>query len=186
MGKGLRLVLHLDSSNPEAFEGGYALVDLTPELAETCLKRVEAFRRLAQTDSSARSIYFWDCSPEHFEHCDELGSTEDVEGCVLSEALEGADYAVLDGGKDEDTPVGKAKKFARKAKGRHLEIPEKDRMRTECDQICVDEGGCTWMCYPKHCSGVELTTREIPVAVLEDVAGRKITVRSSVAERVKA
>jgi len=175
--RGLRLVLNADSNNSDAFGSCYALLDLTPGLAEACLKRVEAFRRLHAEDEHVRSTYYWDCSPEYFESCDELEALKDAEGEAVTDVLNG-EYAILEGGSDESTPKGKAKKFAQKVKGRLFEIPEKARVRTECDQICVDDG-VTWMCYPKHHDGVELTTREIPVAVLEKVAGRKITVRGA-------
>lgn len=169
----MRFVLNVDSNNSDAFGSCYALLDLTPAVAEACLKRVEAFRQLAADDSQVRSVYYWDCSLEYFEPCDVIENTKDVDGEAVTEVLSDGDYAVIED-LDEDTPKGNAKKFVKKARGRLLEIPEDSLLRTECDQLCADQGGCTWMCYPKHGDGIELTSREIPVAVLEKVAGRKI------------
>ena len=169
-----RIVLNVDSSDSDRFSSCYALVDLTPAVAEGILKRIERVRRMAAEDKDLWSVYFWDCQPDYFEYFEKLENLEDAKGDPVYDHLEKRDYAIIEAPGPE-TPKGNAKTFVKKVRGRVLEIPEDKRARTECDQLIVtSDGQVSWMCYPKHCDGVELTTRAIEHALLEQVAGRKL------------
>ena len=64
----MKLISNVLSHN-ENDDGGCALaaIDLTPQLAQLALRRIETFRAVKAHDESADEIYYWNYDPIFFD-----------------------------------------------------------------------------------------------------------------------
>lgn len=164
----MHIILNAHSSN-EHFNGDcdYAVVELTPALAEQIRNRVALARQAAEQDSDLYEVYFWGSSAEFFDHdildaCQNAvaaagGPDPDQAACDWLAEFELQEYAVVPDGVD----------FA-----------VLEPKRTETDQMIVrcspsshrPEFKIAWMASPKH-SDVYVNTCELPLrAVVELLA----------------
>ncbi|MGD0324185.1 MAG: hypothetical protein ABSD45_10665 [Terriglobia bacterium] len=150
----MRIVLRV-SSNNEYCNGGceFALVDLTPELAELALGRIATLREQKSLDPDVDETYYWAYVVQYFSPWVSLASTEEeVEPATLKVA------DMLDELRIEVNEV--------------LTVPESFRVPSgqfaamECEQMIVREDCIAFTAIPKHAS-FHVQTVEIALAMLE-------------------
>ncbi len=169
------IVLATESTNPE-FNGDcdYAVVRLTPELADRVRRRVELARQAGRQDDSLCELYFWDSTAEFYD--DGL-----VDACQ---------DAVAAGRGDEGDEAARQWVAGLERDGHALLPPAADLaacqpQRTECDQMVVrcsplsrdPRYEIAWTSSPKH-TDVYVTTRDLPLAKLEGYAGISLQIES--------
>jgi hypothetical protein len=113
----------------------FAVVEFTPELAQSILKRAKAVRTLREADTDCASVAFWDCSADFY-------SREDFEAMAGEERLTEIEGIVDDQGYME-LPED------------YVKLDEGKRQRTECDKLYLFgfEGShpeIEWKVMPKH------------------------------------
>jgi hypothetical protein len=157
-----------DSTNPE-FNGDcdYAVVRLTPELADRVRRRVELARQAGWQDDSLCELYFWD------------GTAEFHDGGLVDACQD----AVAAGRGAEGDEAARQWVAGLERDGHALLPPAVDlatfrARRTECDQMVVrcsplfrdPRYEIAWTSSPKH-TDVYVTTRDLPLAKLEGYVG---------------
>jgi len=162
----MHLILNAHSSN-EFYNGDcdYAVVELTPALAEQIRSRVALARQAGQQDNNLYELYFWGSTADFFD-CNILDACQDAIATAgrrrrnkaarnwLAD-FEGREYAVV--------PAG-------------VDFTAHEAQRTECDQMIVrcspsshhPEFEIAWTTIPKH-SDVYVTTCDLPLAVMEEL-----------------
>ena len=163
----MHLIFNTQSSN-EHYDGGcdYAIIELTPALAEQIRNRVAQARKASQQDSDLDELYFWDSTAEFYgqdvlDTCQEAVAAA-ARGRGRSRAarnwlaeFEQREYAVVPDGVD---------------------FTSHEPQRTELDQMILRVGpsshrleyAIAWTTSPKH-SDVYVTTSELPIAVMEEL-----------------
>jgi hypothetical protein len=161
----MHLILNAHSSDPH-YNGDcdYAIVDLTPKLAERIRRRVTLASEAGQRDNDLYELYFWGSSVEFFDH----------------DVLDGCQEAITAGGPD---PHQAARDWLADFEGRGyavvptgFDLNAYEPQRTECDQAIVrcspsshhPEFEIAWTTIPKH-SDVYVTTCELPFTVIEEL-----------------
>jgi hypothetical protein len=160
------LIFDTHSTNSE-YNGDcdYAIVELTPALAEQIRSRVALAREVRQHDSDLWELYFWGGTAEFFDHdildtCQEAVATagrrrRDRAARKWLDEFEQREYAVVPDGVD---------------------LNAHEAQRTECDQMIIQvspsslrtEFSIIWTASPKN-SGVDVTTVELPLAAMEEL-----------------
>lgn len=145
----MKIILKTSSSN-EDYSGGcdYALVNLTPELAGMCLKRLRKLRRERLMDRDLYEKYYFDYSPIFF------GATEEGDGeDPLEERIEAKSLGTAH---DEGVWVVETE----------FSVADKYLAWTECNQMIVRENEVLWFTYLKH-TDIQITTCAVPTELLE-------------------
>ena len=154
----MKLILRVSSSN-EYCDGGceYAALDLMRELASLALRRIEVLKEHKKTDELVYETYYWDFNAEYFSlRADFTSMPEKVKTTILAVAEIVEALAV-----DDNELVTAPDDF---------EIVEDQIAASECGQMIVRDDGIAFLTIPKHCD-FYVTTAEIPVPVLQEVAG---------------
>jgi hypothetical protein len=154
----MKLILRVSSTN-EYCDGGceFASLDLTRELANIALRRIQVLKDHKKVDESIYETYYWDFHAEYFtSRADSNDVPENVKNAMLAvgeilEALGAEEKEVVTGPDD-------------------FEVVEAQITVVECAQMVVREDGIAFLALPKHC-GFYVTTAEIPVPMLESAAG---------------
>lgn len=134
----MKLILKTHCTN-EFFDGcSYALVDLTPTLARTILRRREIFEDHRRNDPDLTRISYYSGDADYFSA---LPTTDEVERRLADKGVAEAptDFCVDD------------------------EFLE----RTECGQMVISTDGVWFQCYPKHCDPL-VETHEIDFKTVEE------------------
>ncbi|MGA2255890.1 MAG: hypothetical protein ABSG53_14685 [Thermoguttaceae bacterium] len=159
------LILNAHSSN-EHYNAGcdYAVVDLTPALAEQIRSRVALARKARQKDADLWELYFWGGTPDFHDHaildaCQDAaaasGLDPDNADCDWLTEFELQEYAVV--------PMG-------------VDLNVHERQRTECDQMIIQispsplrrEFSIIWTASPKY-ADLDVTTAELPLTAMEEL-----------------
>ncbi len=162
----MHLILNAHSSNPHYnSDCDYAIVELTPALAERIRSRVALASEARQQDSDLWEIYFWGSTAEFFDHnileaCQDAvvaagGPDPNQAALDWLTSFEGREYAVVPDGVD---------------------LNAHEPQRTECDQMIIQvspsslrrEFSIIWTASPKH-SDIDVTTGELPLAAMEEL-----------------
>jgi hypothetical protein len=159
------LIFNTHSSN-DHYNGDcdYAIVDLTPALAEQIRRRVALARQAGQQDDDLNELYFW-------------GGTAEFYDCELIEACEEAVAAAAHGPDPDQAARDWLADFEQRG---YAVVPEgvdfavHEAQRTEVDQMTVrcspsshrPEFEIAWTASPKH-SDVYVTTSELPLKAME-------------------
>jgi hypothetical protein len=164
----MHLILNAHSSN-EHYNGNcdYALVELTPALAEKIRSRVALARQVAKQDSNLYDVCFWGSMAEFFDHnilesCLNAisGSTSDDAARDWLADFEQQGYALVPAGVDLDAH---------------------EAQRTECDQVIIRvasyshrlEFSVVWTASPKY-ADLDVTTSELPLTAMEELLAATI------------
>jgi hypothetical protein len=162
----MHLILNAHSSN-QHYNGDcdYAVVELTPALAEQIRSRVALAGEARQHDSNLYELYFWGSTAEFFDHnildaCQEAIATagrrrRNKAAREWLADFEGREYAVVPDGVD---------------------LNAHEAQRTECDQMIIQvspsplrtEFSIIWTATPKH-ADLDVTTSELPLATMEEL-----------------
>ena len=143
----MRLVLGTYSTNSD-FNGGcdFALIDLTPDYARQILSRMQAVKKLSQSDSSLHEAYFWDFHAQYFE-------------TPLDEDFD----AKLDGAFDRHVELDA-----------QTMLPEELFKCVEYTHLIIsvmgDEAEASWRASPKNAPEY-VETNSIPQSLVAEVAG---------------
>ncbi len=151
----MKMVMNVSSRN-ENDDGGCVLacIDLTPQLAELALRRVETLAELLARDRDADEIYYWNYDAVFFDPF--LGPGGGPEGAStaaneqLLDRLEKAanDFVEVDGA---------------------FHILTGQIAAIECGQMIVRKEGVAFVAIPKHAS-FYVETAEVPAEVLRRAA----------------
>lgn len=150
------VILNVWSNNP--FNNGgcdFAVVELTPELANLALRRITVLCEQKGVDPGVYETYYWGSEVEYFSPwIDHASQSDDLRSaCSEMEQL----LEKLQVGKRNMVVV--ADKFA---------ILETQIARVECRQMVVREDGISFTAIPKH-TDFYVTTADIPKEVLQQV-----------------
>ena len=138
------------SSDQEAWDCDYALIDLSPELARLALRRVNILKAQKQADQQLDEMYFQDFHVEYFSPWKgEEGDSADLLGEMLDRLPSVA-------GDLMHAPDG-------------FVVPENLLARVECSQMIIREDGIAFIAIPKHAS-CYIRTSEVPIPLLESEA----------------
>ena len=154
----MKLIVKTGSTNEFSEGCEYALVDLTPLLADTILMRKQAFDDLKRIDGGLDELAFW--GDGHAEYFSRL--PEDDDGETLDAYAEFVDHG-------EGFTVAPAD-IPDKA---YWDAEEGDFQRTECDRMVIDMAGVRFRCYRKHCDWL-VTTHEIDYATVAQAAQEEV------------
>lgn len=143
----MRVFLRTFSTNEDYnADCDYAVVDLTPELAELGLSRIENLKRRRARDSKLFETAFEDASSQYFSNFDAFDEILDPRsGHTVVDILWGGDPWI-----DPD----------------HCGIPEYAFKATESDSMMVQLNGVYWEAFPKH-GDVRIYTAAIPLSLLQ-------------------
>jgi hypothetical protein len=153
----MKLILRVSSSN-EYCDGGceFTSIDLTRELANIALRRVQVLKDHKKNDGSIYETYYWDFHAEYFSpRADFSDVPENVKTAMFAMA-----EIVEELGVEEKEVVTAPDDF---------EIVEEQIAAVECEQMVVREDGIAFLAIPKHCD-FYVSTSEIPVTMLESAA----------------
>ena len=159
----MHIILNACSSN-EFCNGDcdYAIVDLTPALAEQIRRRVALARQVAEQDNDFWEMYFWGSTVEFYD--DKLLDACQ-EAVVVAAQGPDADQVARDWLADFEQ-----REYAVVPDG--VDFAAHQAQRTEIDQVIVrrhqPEFAIAWTASPKH-SDVYVTTTELPLTVIEDL-----------------
>ena len=153
----MKLILRVSSSN-EYCDGGceYAAVDLTRDLANIALRRIQVLKEQKKSDELVYETYYWDFNAEYFSlRADFTNVPEKVKTATLIvaeivEALATDDSELITAPDD-------------------FEVVEAQICTVECGQMITREEGIAFLAIPKHCD-FYVTTAEIPLPLLQDAA----------------
>jgi hypothetical protein len=151
----MKVVMNVSSRN-ENDDGGCVLacIDLTPQLVELALRRVETLAELQAQDQNADEIYYWNYDAVFFDPLLDSGGSPEGASTTASEQLldrlekAANDFVEVDG------------KF---------HIPEGQIAAIECGQMIVRPEGVAFVAIPKHAS-FYVETAEVPAEVLHRAA----------------
>ena len=163
----MHIILNAHSSD-ENYNGNcqYAIVDLTPALAERIRRRVALACQAGQQDDDLYELYFWGSTAEFYDNnildaCQDAAAAT-AHGPDLDQVardwltgFEGREYAVV--------PEG-------------VDFTAHEAQRTEFDQVIIrcspsshrPEVEIAWTASPKH-SDVTVTTCELPLKAMEEL-----------------
>lgn len=150
------VILNVWSSNP--FNNGgcdFAVVELTPELANLALRRIATLCEQKGLDPGVYETYYWGSEAEYFSPwVEHAGQSDELDApCSQAEKLpESLQFGERD-------LVVVADKFA---------VLETQIARVECGQMVVREDGISFTAIPKH-TDFYVTTADIPKEVLQQV-----------------
>jgi hypothetical protein len=162
----MHLILNVHSSNAH-YSGkcDYAVVDLTPALAERIRSRVALTREAKQQDRDLYELYFRGSTADFYDHnildaCQEAiaaagGPDPDETAFDWLNDFEQREYAVV--------PAG-------------VDLNAHESQRTEADQMIIQispsairtEFSITWTASPKH-ADINVTTGELPLSAMEEL-----------------
>jgi hypothetical protein len=162
----MHIILNVHSSNPH-YNGDcdYAIVELTPAIADKIRSRVALAREARHHDSDLWELYFWGGTAEFFDHnildaCQEAVTTagrrrRDKAARRWLDDFEGQEYAVV--------PEG-------------VDLNAYEPQRTETDQMIIQispsslrtDFSIIWTASPKH-ADIDVTTAELPLTVMEEL-----------------
>lgn len=162
----MHLILNAHSSNADySGDCDYAVVDLTPALAERIHSRVALAREARQHDSDLYEMFFWGGTAEFFDYklfdaCQEAIATagrrrRNKAARNWLADFEGREYAVV--------PAG-------------VDLNAHEPQRTECDQMIIQvspsplrmEFSVIWTASPKY-ADLDVTTGELPITAMEEL-----------------
>jgi len=149
----MKVVLRVSSSN-EHCDGGceLALVDLTPQLGATALRRIAVLREQKNLDPDVDETYYWAYVVEYFSPWVSLVSTEEE----VEPAVKVAN--VLDElGIEENEVLTVPESFW---------VPSCQIAAVECEQMIVRADCIAFTAIPKHAS-FHVQTVEIALSTLE-------------------
>lgn len=144
------VLLKVTSSNEDYSAGcDYAVVEMTPPLAQQCLMRIALLKELKSRQDALHEMHYWDNEPRFFRWFDGLETLRDVE---LQEPVD----QVLDKHSSciPDAPI---------------RIPEDAVQGTDCLYMVVGENEVYWEAIPRH-AAIRVSTAEIDRKTLEKVA----------------
>jgi hypothetical protein len=151
----MRIVLKVSSSN-EHYDGGcgFALVDLTPELAALALQRIAALREQKTLDPNIDETSYWAYFVAcYFSAYASLAIDDtDIEGTSVSMG------DMLDNLQIEEKEVVTVPEC--------FQVPSSRVAAVECEKMLVSEGSIAFTAIPKHAS-FRVHTVEIPLPMLE-------------------
>ncbi len=167
----MHLILNAHSSD-ENYNGDcdYAIVDLTPALAEEIRRRVALARQAGQQDNDLYELYFWGSTADFYDHnildaCQEAaaaasGPDPDQAARDWLDDFERREYAAV--------PAG-------------IDFTVHEAQRTECDQVIIrcspsshrPEFEIAWTTIPRH-SDVYVTTCDLPLTAMEELLAAMI------------
>jgi len=164
----IRIIFETSSSNPDYnADCDYAVVELTPGLVDEVRRRVALARQAGQQDDDLYELYFWGGTAVFYDGglvdaCQEAAATDEAAQDWLS-GLNQVGYALVPPAAD---------------------LAKCEPQRTECEQVIVrcspssrnPEFEIAWTAIPKH-SDTYVTTRDLPLAVLEGFAANEPTAR---------
>ena len=139
-----KLLIKTGKTNEHADGMDFAVIDLTPQLAQEILSRKQSFDLLKLLDRQLDELVFTDYSPEWYDWSEELDEQFEDDPDAAHVELEAVAF---------DTPH--------------------ETQRTECDRMVLDQFGVTWRCYPKHCDWL-VTTHEVDYATVEAAARSEV------------
>ena len=141
----MKLILktHSDNEHYNA-DCDYAMVELTRPLAKLCMRRMALLKKIAKRDKQAYELWFWDYHCSFFTYFELADEDPESSPFDVEEYMELPDS---------------------------FEIPEDSIQTTECDQMVIGDGRVHWCVIPKH-SNIYITTDNIPLELIADVAGR--------------
>lgn len=149
----MQIVLKVWSSNPDNNGGcDFAVLEITPELANLALRRIGILREQKALDPALDETYYWDSAADFFNPWagPAAGTREREAACLkLDEQL---DLLQI----DKNEVVTASAKFS---------VPQSQIARVECAQMVVRESGIAFTAIPKH-TDFHITTAEIPREVL--------------------
>ena len=155
----MKLILNVSSHN-ENDDGGCVLaaIDLTPQLAQLALRRIETLRTIKAQDENVEEIYCWNFDAVFYDPF--LGVEGDQEGIPEGrKALAGEELLEsLDNSPNDFIEVDEA-----------FEIPERQIARLDCCEMAVRNEGIAFVAIPKHAS-FYVETRELPTEILRRAA----------------
>jgi len=152
----MKLVMNVSSRN-ENDDGGCVLacIDLTPQLAELALQRIESLRELQSEDPNADEIYYWNYDAMFFDPF--VGPGHDGgPGDPLAATGELLDR--LD--KEQKGFVAADSLFV---------VPEYQLASIDCSQMIARKEGVAFNAIPKHGS-FYVETAEVPSEILHRAA----------------
>ena len=152
----MKVVLRVSSSN-EHCDGGceLALVDLTPQLGATALRRIAVLREQKSLDPDIDGTYYWAYVVEYFSPWVSLARTKEE----VEPAVEVAD--MLDEIGMEENEVLTVPEIFR--------VPSCQVAAVECLQMVVRADCIAFSAIPKHAS-FHVQTVEVPLGTLEAAA----------------
>jgi hypothetical protein len=154
----MKLILKTHCTN-EFFDGcSYALVDLTPALARTILRRREIVDAVRRNDPDLTETRYYSGDAVYF-------SSFQVAHANLLDEIE---RAVADRG------------FAQPRSDFH--VGDEFLERTECDQMVISRDGVWFECYPKHCDPL-VETREIDFETVQEALNEQGAVSSDLSHQ---
>ena len=154
----MKLIVRVSSGN-QYCDGGceYATVDLTRDLANVALRRIQVLKEHKKSDDLVFETYYWDFNADYFSlRADFTNMPEKVKTAILTVAEIVEVLAV------EENGLATAPD--------DFEVVEAQIAAVECLQMIVREDGIAFLAIPKHCD-FYVTTAEIPVPVLQEAAG---------------
>jgi len=149
----MKVVLRVSSSN-EHCDGGceFALVDLTPQLGATALRRIAVLREQKSLDPDVDETYYWAYVVEYFSPWVSLVSTEkEVEPAVK------VAHVLDELGVEENEVLMVPESFL---------VPSCQVAAVECRQMVVRADCIAFTAIPKHAS-FHVQTVEIALSTLE-------------------
>lgn len=163
----MHIILNTHSSN-EHYNGDcdYAIIELTPALAERIRSRVALARQAGQQDNDLCELYFWGSTAEFYDH-DILDACQDA----VAAAADGPDPDqvardwLADFEEQEYAAVPDGVDFT----ARQAQRTELDQMIVRCSPLSHrPEFEIAWTASPKN-SGVCVTTCNLPLTTMEDL-----------------
>jgi hypothetical protein len=134
------VVMKLWLSDDDYYEATFALVRLTPEVAQEVLGRIALARTLRAADPALHSLAYWDTRP--------VFSVRAALDEALAEQVDEQEYVVL------DTP---------------LQVAPDQVVEVESMRLIVTESDVVWKVYVKNTS-ISLETAWLPEALFREVA----------------
>ncbi len=153
----MKVVMNVSSRN-ENEDGGCVLacIDLTPQLAELALRRIERLGELQAQDPNADEIYYWNYEAVFFDPFlgpGQDGKFEDPLAATREQLLDRLDKGQKGFVEVDPLFVG----------------PEHQLAAIECGEMIVRKEGVAFIAIPKHGS-FYVETSEVPSAVLRRAA----------------
>jgi hypothetical protein len=151
----MQIVLKVSSSN-EHYDGGcgFALVDLTPELAALALQRIAALREQKTVDPNIDETSYWAYFVASYFSPYASLAIDDKE--VESTCIASGD--MLDNLQVEQKEVVTVPEC--------FQVPSSQIAAVECEKMLARSDSITFTAIPKHAS-FHVQTAEIPITMLE-------------------
>jgi len=149
----MRVILKVWSSNPNYSDGcDYAAVEISQELAQLMLRRINVLSEQKAVDPALYETYYWDSSPEYFNpwvnRASQPGEVQES-GVELEEILENLE---VDTREIVTAPLD-------------FRVSESQIAAVECSQMVVRDGGIAFSALVRH-TDIYLTTAEIQKDVI--------------------